>query len=386
MSAYFDCNATTPLRPSAREAMLEGLDQFWANPSSPYSSSARVRNELESARERLAGSLQTTAQNLVFTGGATEANNLVIEFLSWQGNSEHHVLLSPFEHPSVVDAARHYWDDRIRFLRSDKNGAIDLDDFRSQIQSSKIGAVSVMAVNNESGVIQPLREISEGCRKAGVYYHCDASQWFGKLPVSEVQFGDFIVGCGHKFGGPKGVGFIALSDRGAGFRSQFGGGQESGRRGGTENVPSIMAMVNALSVAETELSAMTSQAVFRDRFEAELLKYLPTAIVAGQAGHRVANTSFVILPDYENIRWVRKLDIKGFQVSTGSACSTGKTATSLVVQALGYTPHAGRRTIRISSWSDTSEQDWTDLTQAFVEVWEDLRSRGESGKTEVISI
>lgn len=386
MGGYFDYNATTPLRPSAKSAIMEGMDRYWENPSSPYLSSARAKNALDTARESLSGLLGTRPESVVFTGGATEANNSVIEYVSRQSGQNRVLLLSPFEHPSVVDAARHFWGDRLRFMRSQKNGAIDLEDFHRQMKSNSIGAVSVMAVNNETGVIQPVSEVAKACADSGVSFHCDASQWFGKLSGSLIPQCDFLVGCGHKFGGPKGSGFIALSGRSEGFRSQFGGGQERGRRGGTENIPSILGMVEAFSTAEQKLSDFASQATFRDQFEADLSNHIPKTIFIGKTGTRVANTSYLLLPGYENIRWVRKLDLKGFQVSTGSACSTGKTSSSPVLTALGFAPDAGRSSVRVSSWADTAEQDWEKLSRAFEEVWADLQNTDDGGMTEVVSL
>ncbi len=386
MGCYFDYNATTPLRQSAKSAIIEGIDRYWQNPSSPYVSSARAKNVLETSRETLASLLGTQPESVVFTGGATEANNSIIEYLSRLSSQNQVLLLSPFEHPSVLDAARHFWGDRLRFIRSKANGTIDLEDFSVQMKSSSIAAVSVMAVNNETGVIQPVNEIAEACAGSGVLFHCDASQWFGKLSSSRVPRCDFLVGCGHKFWGPKGAGFISLSDRSDGFCSQFGGGQERGRRGGTENILLVLGMVEALAFAEKRLSDFASQATYRDRFEAGLTDHIPATEIVGNTGTRLANTSFLLLPDYENIRWVRKLDLKGFQVSTGSACSTGKTSSSPVLTALGFASEAGRKSVRVSSWADTSERDWGNLTQAFNEVWTDFQNADGSGMTEVVSI
>jgi cysteine desulfurase len=182
------------------------------------------------------------------------------------------------------------------------------------------------------------------------------------------------------------VGFLGLSSNSHGFCSQLGGGQESGRRGGTENVPSILAMGAALEFADEHLSDMDRQSIYRDEFETVLESILPELECIGKSATRVPNTSFLIMPRFENIRWVRKLDIKGFQVSTGSACSTGDTASSPILNAMGYPEDLGRRTIRISAGPSTSRSDWERLAEAFREVWSDLQKSDCSSESEVISI
>ena len=317
--AYFDNNATTPLNPAARDVLIDALDNQWSNPSSPYQQSARVHNALAAARESLAGYLNKTSKDIVFIGGATEANNSVIQFLKQELNDDQQILLSPFEHPSVAQSAIHHFGNRLHFVRSNPDGAVELEHLDELLESSNIGAVSIMAVNNETGVVQPIEEIAQRCQKEGIYYHCDASQWFGKFPTKAFEHCDFLVGCGHKFGGPKGVGLLALSNKCHSFSSQLGGEQESGKRGGTENVASILAMVAALESSESQLPLMQLQQTYRDQFEKTLSTEIPDISFIGQDATRAPNTSFLIVPMHENLRWVRKLDVLGFQVSTGSA-------------------------------------------------------------------
>ncbi|MDA9763993.1 aminotransferase class V-fold PLP-dependent enzyme [Opitutales bacterium] len=384
--AYFDYNATTPLSSAGKQALLDGLESNWVNPSSPYRDSARVHNLLEESRLLLAERLQKSPSELVFTGGATEANNAVIRYIARQIPEGSELLISPFEHPSVSETADSTFGGRVRRLKALKDGRIDLEDLIDTINSVNIGVCSLMAVNNESGVVQPWEKVSQICRKAGILMHCDASQWFGKFEEGDFSNCDFVVGCGHKFCGPKGVGFVALSSNSHGFRSQLGGDQESGRRGGTENVPSILSMVAAMNEAESWLQKMGQQSSFRDEFEDCLKTNIPDLVCIGNTATRAPNTSFIVMPRFENVRWVRKLDLRGFQVSTGSACSTGSTHSSPLLEALGFSEDAGRQTIRISSGPETLGSDWQALSSAFQEVWEELLSSGNSGNTEVISI
>ena len=384
--AYFDYNATTPLNSLGRQALVNALDESWANPSSPYSESARVHNVLENAREQLGIRLKTSSEEIVFTGGATEGNNAVIRFLGEKLPADKIFAISPFEHPSVVEAVHHYFQDRVQVLEATSDGLIDLAYLDESLNGGTLGAVSLMAVNNETGVIQPWQLAAQSCQQAGILFHCDASQWFGKCPDGEFSCCDFLIGCAHKFGGPKGVGFLALSENGQGFHSQYGGGQESGKRGGTENVSSILSMVAALEDAESHLEQMAGQAAYRDEFELAIETNLPGIICIGNAAVRVPNTSFIVIPKYENLRFVRKLDLKGFQVSTGSACSTGETSTSLVLAALGYPSDFGRRSIRISSGPLTSASDWKGLAEAMGSIWRSLEEADSSRGPEVISL
>ncbi|QXD23757.1 aminotransferase class V-fold PLP-dependent enzyme [Opitutia bacterium ISCC 51] len=384
--AYFDYNATTPLSSAGKQALLEGLESNWVNPSSPYRDSAQVHNVLEKSRLSLAERFQKSPSELVFTGGATEANNAIIRYIARQIPADSELLISPFEHPSVSEAADASLDGRVRRLKALKDGRIDMENLIQAFNSENIGACSLMAVNNESGVVQPWHEVSQLCREAGILMHCDASQWFGKFEGGDFSDCDFVVGCAHKFCGPKGVGFATLSSNSHGFRSQLGGGQESGRRGGTENVPSILSMVAAMNEAESWLQEMGQQSSYRNEFEDSVKTNIPELVCIGNTATRAPNTSFLVMPRFENVRWVRKLDLRGFQVSTGSACSTGSTHSSPLLEALGFPDDAGRRTIRVSSGPKTLGSDWQALSSAFQEVWEELLSSGNSGNTEVISI
>ena len=383
--AYFDYNATTPLSSAGKQALLEGVESQWANPSSPYRASAQVHNALEEARESLARRLQKSPEDVVFTGGATEANNAVIQYFARQLPADSLLLVSPFEHPSVLEAADAMIGEQVHRLKALPDGSVDLDDLTGVLSTGKVAALSLMAVNNESGVVQPWQEVAELCRQSGVLFHCDASQWFGKCRDGDFLNCDFVIGCAHKFGGPKGAGFIGLSANSHGFQSQLGGGQELGRRGGTENVASILSMLAAMEAAESSLENMLAQSSGRDAFEDKLGKVLPDLTCIGKTATRVPNTSFLVMPQFENVRWVRKLDLREFQVSTGSACSTGSTHSSVLLEALGFPEDAGRRTIRVSAGPTITESDWQALATAFREVWRELQNSDNASNTEVIS-
>lgn len=367
---YFDHNATTPLSPAAREAWLRASEEAWHNPSSPYRAAARVRALLEQARERLAQFLGAEAARVVFNSGATEGAGAL--FAHWAAvlPAGSRVAVSPTEHPCVIESARrHFPPARLAWIELDRDGVARPDRLEALLQAGSVGAVSVMAANNETGVIQPWREIAALCRRHRAECHCDASQWLGKLPASGLGEAGWVTAGAHKFGGPKGTGFILLAPQTKGFRALAGGEQEHGHRAGTEDYPAIAAMVAALAGAETsKVLHETERLRWRDDFIALLHAALPGARVVGAGAERLWNTVSLIMPHGENHRWVAKLDRRGFQVSTGSACATGKDGPSHVLAAMGLAPEEARRVIRVSAGWETTEADWRNLAEALAAV------------------
>ena len=383
---YFDHNATTPLAPEARKVWLEVADGAWENPSSPYRAAGRVRNLLEDCRARLARFLRCDDEEIVFFSGATEANNSVIAYFAGRRDSGGGVLLSAVEHPCVRDAAVHYFGDRARILEVDSAGRAVPDSIAAALRERRPALVTVMAANNETGVLQPVGEIAEICRERGVPFHCDAAQWVGKLPAHELPAWGFLSGSAHKFGGPKGVGFLRAPAGFNDFHGQLGGEQEKGKRAGTENPPAVAAMLAALEAREGGVDTLKERAKWRDAFEAELMRNVPGVTVAGRDAERLWNTSCLILPRHANHRWVMKLDREGFAVSTGSACSTGDESPSRVLSAMGFSPEEARRAVRISSSPETSGDAWRSLAAAFVRIYRNWEDDSSSSLTDVISI
>lgn len=371
--SYFDYNATTPLCSEAKAAWLAAQDELWLNPSSPYRAAARVQVHLEAARLELAEFFETVPERVVFNSGATEGNNTVFAYWEAVLPRDARIGLSPTEHPSVLEAAKRYFDDRLYFLPLHEDGSVDPD----QIDYNSLGALSVMAANNETGILNPWREIAAASRAAGVVYHCDASQWIGKLPLNEFSICDFVTACAHKFGGPCGVGFCLVPQSAVSLPLLNGGAQESGRRAGTEAVASILAMVAALRTARYEISESKEG---RDGFEAALMDICR---VIGQSAERLWNTSLLQMPEYASARWVRALEKRGFLVSTGAACASGKDGPSHVLSAMGIDSVAMQRVVRISSGRSTSFADWKELSAAVRAAYEDLILDGR-GRAEVI--
>lgn len=384
LAGYFDYNATTPLCESARRAWLENSETAWHNPSSLYPEAGRARIRLEDLREQLADLLGCEEpERVVFTSGATEANNAIVRnaFFRRIAAEDAVLALSPIEHPSL-SAAAEYWipEERRRLIPLDpESGAVRVEAVRELLDGDDtIGAVSVMAANNETGALQPWREIAELCRERGILYHCDAAQWLGKMPAAGLGACDFITSSAHKYGGPKGVGFLVVpEDLDRPFTSFLGGSQEHGRRGGTENLPAIAAMLAALEEKGDrwleEESAGWSAA--RDRFEAAVSERLGIRPLLHGGGHadesqpgRLWNTAMLVLPRGKNVKWLTRLARRGFSLSTGSACSAGRDKPSRVMEAMGLDYDEMGRVLRVSGGWDTREDDWAALAEAFAEV------------------
>ncbi len=375
---FFDYNATSPLRPEARAAWLAAADDLWLNPSSPYRAAARVHAHLDEARARVADLFEVTPVRVVFNSGATEGNNAV--FAHWAATlpTDARVAVSPTEHPSVIEAAKRFFGERVVWLALDVNGAVDVAAVPEML--GQVAAVSVMAANNETGILNDWQGIADACRSQGVQTHCDASQWIGKLPLQGLGACDFVTGCAHKFGGPRGVGLSLLPEGNANFTSLVGGAQEAGHRAGTEDVAGVLAMVAALEVAEPGV------ADGRDAFLAGLCQALPSVEVLGLEVERMWNTALLILPEFASVRWIRALEKRGFWVSAGSACSTGKDGPSPVLVAMGLEAGVMRRVLRVSSGWATSTADWQALAVAIVESYAVLRSEAGDSPSTVISI
>ncbi len=373
---YFDHNATAPLAPVARESWLRAQDEAWQNPSSPTRAAARVKIRLDAAREQLAALLDSQPARLVFTSGATEGANAVFAHWARALPPAARVAISPTEHPCVLEAARvRLGEARIVWLEVDRAGVVAPTALEKLLAGPAApAAVAVMAANNETGVLQPWSTLAACCRRAGAEFFCDATQWLGKLPASGLGGADWVVASAHKFGGPKGGGFMQIPARADGFHVQLGGAQEHGHRGGTENLPGVAAMLAALTEAETQKVLFETERLrWRDNFERAITVTLPNTAVIAAGAERLWNTIALRLPHGENHRWVARLDARSCQVSTGSACATAKAGPSHVLAAMGLAPDEAKRVVRVSAGWETTEADWAALAAAFVAAAPEVR-------------
>ena len=282
------------------------------------------------------------------------------------------VWISAIEHPCVMESTKHYFPKRHRLIPVARDGVVDLNWLSEEMAHARPGLVAIMAANNETGVLQPWREAMAICRQYEVPFFCDAAQWIGKLAAGGLGECDYVSGAAHKFGGPRGAGFLKCPTKGHVEPLLRGGPQEEGRRAGTENVAGVLSMLAAL---ETRAAALTKgehrgKAKLRDAFGERSLKSLPGAEVVGLGSPRLWNTVSALMPEADRQqRWVVKLDKVGFAVSTGSACSSGKEAPSHVLAAMGYAPAEAGRVLRFSSGWETTEEEWDALATGLTKVY-----------------
>jgi cysteine desulfurase len=373
---YFDHNATSPMIPEARDAWLEASERYIGNPSSFHRIGDRADKALELAREELAGMLSCSPGDIVWTSGATESCNTVLHQFSDDPTCV--AWVSAIEHPCVDVSTRQLFTKRSRFMPVTEVGELDVERLKVELDRRRPGIVAAMAANNETGVMQAWRRVLELTREAKVPYFCDATQWLGKLPAAGIGECDYLAGSGHKFGGPRGVGFLKCPS-GSTKALLLGGNQEDGRRAGTENVPGILAMVRALAVREELIGDGQVEARLRMRndFIQKVLERVPTSQLLGAESERLWNTVALLMPGSDcRQRWVVKLDKAGFAVSSGSACASGKEEPSHVLRAMGVAPEDSGRVIRLSSTWETGAEDWERLLVAIEEVHVSLGVEG----------
>ncbi len=364
---YLDYNASAPLVPQARDAMLRVIE-LDGNPSSIHAEGRRLRGEIEAARDAVAALVGARPADVVFTSGATEANVSVLS-RGWQ-----QVFVAGIEHDSVLAPIRAS-DAEHRPLAVTANGAVDTAAFAQMVLSLpralERSIVALQLANNETGVIQPVAEIAASAREHGIACHTDAVQAAGRIAIDISTLGvDTLAVSAHKIGGPKGIGALVVRDGSAFAPLLTGGGQERRRRAGTENVAAIAGFGAAARVALTDLAAFQRLALLRDRLEHGVLQVTPGAVVFGRGAERVANTSCIGVPGAASDITVIKLDVAGFAVSAGSACSSGKVGASHVLAAMGCDPDAARGAIRISLGPQSTEAD----IEAFLAAWTRLHA------------
>jgi cysteine desulfurase len=374
---YLDHNATTAVCPAVRKAVACALDMT-GNASSVHGPGRAARKVIEDARDRVAALVGARSADVVFTSGGTEANNLAIRGLQ-QGSGRTRVLASAVEHTSVLKAAPD-----IETFPVDSEGVVDLlalDTMLSEPSSANgtgPALVSVMLANNETGVIQPVAEVAAVARRHGALVHCDAVQAVGKMPVDIAALGVHMMSLSaHKIGGPAGVGALVLAEDLAHSTTLsaliLGGGQERGRRAGSENLPGIVGFGVAAEEALKNLPKITNLAGWRDRIEDELGRHAGVRVFSGGAP-RLANTCCLTMPGIAADRQIIAFDLAGIALSAGAACSSGKVESSHVLAAMGVAVDEADTAIRVSFGWNTTNQD----IDAFLTTWDDIYARAKA--------
>src|SRR6267143_282028 len=364
---YLDFNATTPVEPRALDAMLPYFSTEFANAASIHTPGQKARAAVETAREPVAALIGARPQEIVFTSGGTESDNHAIFGIvsssftfSTSSTSSRHIITTAIEHEAVLNACQALEKEgvRVTYLSTDREGQIDLEELRRAIRPETV-LITIMHANNELGTVQPLEEIGRIAAEADVYFHTDAVQSAGKIPIDVNAFRlDLLSLSGHKIYAPKGIG--ALYIRGGTRLRQllYGGHHQRGFRPGTENVAGIVGLGKAAEIARKSLAEDTQRvSALRDKLQQDLLHRVPQSRVNGGGAPRTPNTTNLVFPGVEGEALLIALDLKGLACSTGAACSSGAVEPSHVLTAIGLPPEEARASLRFSLGRHTTSAD-----------------------------
>jgi cysteine desulfurase len=355
---YLDNNATTPVLPEVFEAMRPYFAEHFGNASSIHHHGQETRAAVERARESVAAMLGCRSSEIVFTSGGTEGDNLAISGLTRTGD---HVISSTIEHHAVLNSCKHLeaMGCEVTYIPVDGRGLVDPDDVRRALRPNT-RLITIMMANNETGVLQPVAEIGKIAAEADIYFHTDAVQAAGKVPIEVKRLGcDLLSISGHKLHAPQGVGAIYVG-KGTVLQPMFyGGSHERSRRAGTENVPGIIGLGKAAELAREALERgdLAQMSAMRDRIEQTILSEVDATGVNGEGAPRVPNTTNIHFDYIEGEALVIALDLKGLAVSTGAACSSGAIEPSHVLTAMGLPPEIARASLRFSLGKQNSPDD-----------------------------
>ncbi|MFT6557747.1 cysteine desulfurase family protein [Sneathiella sp.] len=360
-TVYLDYNATAPIRSDVITCVSSVMAE-WGNPSSVHAAGRKARGRVETARRQVAHLVGCKPQEVIFTSGGTEANNLALK-----GFPAHQWMVSRAEHDSVLAMVADY---DVLLVDLEPSGKLDLQDLKEKLTAANGPVlVSVMYANNETGILQPLPEIVELVHEFGGIVHTDAIQAAGKIPIDFKAVGaDMMSLSAHKIGGPQGQGALIVREGLAIKSVQKGGGQELGRRGGTENVAGIAGFGVATDLALQELSGLSEIRKLRDEMEKSICDAVPDVRIYGADQSRLPNTSCLSMPGVSAQLQVMNFDLEGFAVSAGSACSSGKVKASHVLRAMGATEAEADQAIRISLGRLTKRAE----IDTFIETWKKI--------------
>jgi cysteine desulfurase len=373
---YVDNNATTQVSPEVLEEMLPYFNEFYGNPSSMHTFGGKVEHTITEARARIASLLGASLEEIIFTSCGTESDSTAIRSVILSNPDKKHILTSRVEHPAVKNLYEYLSKNgyRVTFVPVDRKGRLDLDYLYENL-SDDTALISIMWANNESGVIFPIEEISKVVREKGIVFHTDAVQAVGKFPIDLKAIDiDMLSLSGHKLHGPKGVGALYVR-RGTKYTPfMIGGHQEKGRRGGTENVASIIGLGKACELAAAYLSDNNNQVKqLRDKLENEILKRVPNTIINGDRNHRLPNTTSIAFEYVEGESILLMMDEFGICASSGSACTSGSLEPSHVLRAMGVPFTAAHGSVRFSLSKYNTEEEIDFIIEKLPPIIERLR-------------
>ncbi len=354
---YLDNNATTRIDPAVREAMLPWLDEQFGNPSAGYRFGREARRAIDEAREKVAALIDAHPEEIIFTGSGTEANNTAIHsaILTWPDRKT--LLSSTVEHSAVEKVCQFYEQTGYRHRPNpvDSAGALDLDRWAANLAGGDVAAASLIWANNETGVISPVEKAAELAREQGVFFHTDAVQAVGKIPVSVSENFQALSISAHKLHGPKGIGALYVNKHSRFNPLLHGGGQENERRSGTENVASIVGFGIAAELAAARLNTVSGN--LRDDFERRVIAEVKGTEINGNPENRLPNTSNLFFPGIDGEGLLILLDKADLCCSPGSACSTGSVQPSRIIKAMGFSTARARSSVRFSFSHENTEEE-----------------------------
>jgi cysteine desulfurase len=374
---YLDYAATTPTHPEVVEAMLPYFTDGFGNPSSIYSYGQEARGAVEEAREKVASLIGARDDEIVFTGGGTEADNFAIKGVAFSNTERNHIIASSIEHHAILEAC-HFLEKhgfRITSIPVDSDGLVSPEDIRGAI-TKKTALISVMHANNEIGTIEPIKEIAAIAREAGVYFHTDAVQTVGHIPTKVDDLGiDLLSMSAHKLQGPKGVGALYIRKGTRLVPFMHGGGQERNRRGGTENVAGIVGFGKAAEIADADLAHEPERLMkLRDRLLQGILGEIENTRLNGHPTRRLPNNVNVSIEYVEGESMLLNLDLESICASTGSACSSSSLEASHVLLALGLGHEQAHSSLRFSLGRWTVDEDMDRVLDALPRIVRKLRA------------
>jgi cysteine desulfurase len=383
---YLDHAATTPTHPEVVKAMLPFFTDAFGNPSSIYSYGQEAKGAVEQARIKVAGLIGTPSENIVFTSGGTEADNFAIKGVAYANQHKgNRIITTSVEHHAVLEVCKFLGKRgfKISYLPVDEYGLVDPDDVRKAITDKTI-LISVIHANNEVGTIQPVEEIGKIARQAGIYFHTDAVQTVGHIPVNVDELKvDLLSISAHKLYGPKGAGAIYIRKGTRLITLMHGGEQEKRRRGGTENVPAIVGLGKAVELAGQEMDKEAQRlANLRDKLIKGLLEKIPHLRLNGHPTRRLPNNINISVDFVEGEAMLLSLDLEGISASTGSACSSASLKPSHVLLALGLPPEQAHGSLRFSLGRENSEADIERVLQVLPAIVSRLRHMSPLSKTQ----
>ena len=384
---YLDHAATTPTDPEVVEAMLPYLSEVFGNPSSIHSFGQEAKAAVEEARDKIAALIGARGEEIVFTGSGTEADNFAIQGTAYASEGKgNHIITTPIEHHAVMETCK-FLQGRgfeVTYLPVDSYGLVDPQDVKKAITDKTI-LISVMHANNEVGTIEPIAEIGEIAREAGVYFHTDAVQAVGHIPVKVDELGvDMLAMSAHKFYGPKGVGALYIRKGTKLIPLMHGGEHERRRRAGTENVPAIVGLGKAAEIAQREMDVEAKWLIhLRDKLIKGLMGRSEHIRLNGHPARRLPNNVNVSIEFVEGESMLLNLDLEGIAASTGSACSSGSLEPSYVLLAMGLSHELAHGSLRFSLGRETTEEDIERVLEVSPRIIAKLRAMSPMLKSDI---